>query len=103
MLPVPGTECSFDYLFHFHIFLKAFTLQGPLLDRSSLIHNLEFPLSKPKSWEHLTVIKCILLQCAAMWLTCRSSRRKWLVFAKFWASMDYNIIENLRLFVSTLS
>ena len=48
LLPVPGTKCSFDYLFHFHIFLKAFTLQGPLLDRSSLIHNLEFPLSKPK-------------------------------------------------------
>ena len=63
-------------------------------DLSSLIHNSEFPLSTPQNWEHLTVIKCILLQCAAMWLTCRSSRRKWLVFANFgypWITISLRI------------
>ena len=29
--------------------------------RYSLIHNLEYPLSKPEKLEHLTVVKCIFL------------------------------------------
>ena len=48
-------------------FSKFFFCRG-LLDRSSLIHNLEFPLSKPIYWEHLILVKCILLQCEMLWL-----------------------------------
>ena len=38
---------SSPHLFYFYIFLKIFSCKG-LLDRYSLIHNLEFPLSKPE-------------------------------------------------------
>ena len=34
----------------------------------SPIHNLEFSHSKKKNWKHLSVVKCIFLQCAMMWL-----------------------------------
>ena len=55
------------HIFPFSYFSQNFSLQG-LLDRSSLSHRLEFPLSKPENWEYLPVVKCIFLQCAMMWL-----------------------------------
>ena len=61
LLPVLDTAFSLNSHFsRFLIFFKIFPLRS-LLDRSSLIHNLELPLSKPKDCQTLDFGKVYFL------------------------------------------
>ena len=63
------------HLSHFHIF----PLQEAVL---LLLPDSWFRTSALKTEKKLTALKCIFIQCAMMWLTRQSSRRKRPVFSK---------------------